>query len=575
MTLKKTFLKLVCCIVMAICITINGVACGSTRPGRQSDEVVNQEKSQLNIGSWNGDFHLTWLQELAKRFEEEYADYSFEEGKKGVQVWVNAGGYVYDSIASNVLNDTNDIIVTEQNNYYSFVNANDALDITDALTTPLTEYNESKSVVDKMNDDYWDYYGVGNSADRKDRKYYGVPWYETYCGFSYDIAYFEEENLYFAAEGEGRNGFVINEKTPKSNGPDGIKGTADDGLPATYEEFFKLLDRMYDLGMEPIAWGGNAQVYYNNLLAALATDYEGYDSMKTNYSFSGNTKIVSKINDDGSIDLENLEVSERNGYKLKQQAGLYYGLQLIEKILTTKDSEGQYKYYDPTHSTSSTFTHRAVQANFLRGGFTDEVKTRIGILMDSTWWYSGAEEIFKTMSTLQGGSSTERRFGFMPIPKVDADHFGEATYLNNWMTNIFARANVSTSQIPLIKQFMRFMHTDRSLSSFTRLTSSVRPFEYELTAEDEPLTSEFGKQNINIHRNAKVVNPWSTNKLMMDKYSDFTTNDTMYTTIISGSSYNLISNAIRGGRTARQYFEGFRTQYSESNWNNNYSKYFN
>lgn len=562
-------LKRTICLAMVATLTLSGAACGG-----RGGEGVDGGKSQLYIGSWNGDFHLTWLTEIADRFMVENAETEFEPGKKGVQVWVNPGSYVYDSVATSIVGDTNDIIISEQGNYMGFVNQKSALDITDAVTTPLTEYGETRSIADKMSTQYWDYYGIGASESPNERSYYGLPWYETYMGLTYDIAVFEEENLYFAAEGEGRDGFVVNAKTPKSNGPDGVFGTDDDGLPATYDDFFKLLDKMYDLGMEPVAWGGNAQVYLNNFLYALAADYEGYDSMLTNFTFNGETKIVSSINADGSVVLEDFIVTPAEGYKLKQQAGYYYGLKFLERLLTTQDGEGKAKYYDKDHSTTNGYTHRMVQSSFLRAGYVQGVNKRIGILLDGSWWHSGAEDVFATMSSIQGGSAQERRFGFMPLPKVDATHLGEATYFNNWMSNVNVRGNVETSKIPMIKQFIRYMHTDKSLSTFTRLTSAVRPFNYSLTESDEALTTTFGKQQLAIHVHNKIVSPWSRTPLMLNNYSAFVFNETAFTSIVNGASHNLISVSLRSGVSAKDYFEGFKKQYSQANWTNNYSRYF-
>jgi hypothetical protein len=126
----------------------------------------------------------------------------------------------------------------------------------------------------------------------------------------------------------------------------------------------------------------------------------------------------------------------------------------------------------------------------------------------------------------------------------------------------------------MAKQFVRFMHTDVSLSEFTRLTGAVRPFNYELTAEDEAVASTFAKQNINIRKNAKVVNPWSTNALVQNNLSVFMRNDTMYTSIVGGNSYNLVSNAIRDGVSAKDYFNGLATYMSKSNWEKNFSAWF-
>lgn len=562
--MKKLTTKIMALAMCAACI-IPAVGCG----GRGDGEEVDSKKSQLYIGSWNGDFQLEWLKVMGKRFEETYADHSFEPGKTGVQVHVSEGTYVYDTFATTIANCTEEILVSEQCNYYTFVNKNTVMDITDVTTTPLTEYGETRSIADKLTTADQDYYGVTRDGSVK---YYGLPWYETYTGFMYDLQLFEDENLYFAADGVGQNGFIVNSKTKKSNGPDGQEGTDDDGLPATYDEFFQLLDKMSELGFTPVIWGGGAQVYLNNLLSSLAADYEGYDDMMRNYLLEGEAEVVKEIKADGTIELETVEITNANGYELKRQAGYYYGLKFIERLLTTKGTNGSPKYYT-ADSTSDTFTHRAAQSNFIRGEYAQNVTT-CGILIDATWWYSGARETFEGMSNIPGASANERRFGIMPMPKVDENHLGEATYFNNWVTSINIRKGIEESKVDMAKQFVRFMHTDVSLSEFTRLTGAVRPFNYELTAEDEAIASTFAKQNINIRKNAKVVNPWSTNALVQNNLSVFMRNDTMYTSIVGGNSYKLVSNAIRGGVSAKDYFNGLATYMSKNNWEKNFSAWF-
>ena len=258
---------------IALCLSIV-TSCGKNGNGGRVDPYestpLNTDKAQLGITCWNGDFGIEWLNKIARRFEEFYADYSFDGGKtKGVQVSVNPGGHVYNT--TNLLNNTEEISIGEQASYYETVNAGTALDITDAVTTPLTEFGETKSIEDKfLSENDITYYGSLGSKETK--TYYGLPWYESFMGFQYDLDYFEDNNLYFAADGMGVNGFVTNSNMPKSNGPDGVNGTSDDGLPATYDDFFKLLDKIVDLGDEAVAWAGNAQVYINNLLSSLAAD---------------------------------------------------------------------------------------------------------------------------------------------------------------------------------------------------------------------------------------------------------------------------------------------------------------
>lgn len=57
-------------------------ACGD---GKKTDK----NKSQIYVGVFNAGIGYTWLEELAERFETAYADTSFEDGKTGVQVFID------------------------------------------------------------------------------------------------------------------------------------------------------------------------------------------------------------------------------------------------------------------------------------------------------------------------------------------------------------------------------------------------------------------------------------------------------------------------------------------------------
>ena len=58
-----------------------------------------------------------------------------------------------------------------------------ALDITEWVTTPLTEYGENESIVDKMHASDKEYYGQDKTAP----SYYGIPWYVSYMPINDDI----------------------------------------------------------------------------------------------------------------------------------------------------------------------------------------------------------------------------------------------------------------------------------------------------------------------------------------------------------------------------------------------------
>ena len=56
----------------------------------------------------------------------------------------------------------------------------------------------------------------------------------------------KNERLYFSddIDTDGTRKFIINNNTKKSCGPNGEYGDYDDGLPSSYQEFYKLLEKM-------------------------------------------------------------------------------------------------------------------------------------------------------------------------------------------------------------------------------------------------------------------------------------------------------------------------------------------
>lgn len=189
---------------------------------------------------------------MKARFEEFYAEESFEDGKKGVQVLIDNNQYTGFNFINNLSESYNSVFFTENVMYYDFVNKGLFEDITTEMTTPLTEYGDERSIEDKMYGGYIDYYKTD------DGKYYELPFYEAYPTIAYDIELYETRNYYFAkggapsefceftqsnntdkATGEFSGYKYVGAIGARSAGPDGKYGTNDDGLPATYDKFLR------------------------------------------------------------------------------------------------------------------------------------------------------------------------------------------------------------------------------------------------------------------------------------------------------------------------------------------------
>ena len=149
--------------------------------------------------------------------------------------------------------------------------------------------------------------------------------------------------------------------TQKSAGPDGdMNTTYDNGLPATYEEFFKLADYMVRKNIVPITWAGNVQTYVSSLLTSLWADFEGREQMMLNYNFDGTaTNIVDRFDSEGKPITKNLEITLDNGYETYgKQLGRYHALSFMEELLNNRT------YYNASLTFSPAQTHEMHKIHF-------------------------------------------------------------------------------------------------------------------------------------------------------------------------------------------------------------------
>lgn len=216
---------------------------------------IDNTRTQLYVGIYDGGIGTDSIYAVAKRFEARYKEHSFEDGKKGVQVMVTSSRN-YASPMVNTIKDMNEevFIGTSASANY-FAKKGLILDITDVYNMPMNKdivtgetLNgvESTTIKDKIRPDLKYHF-----MDDASQKYFGFAGPTTFYGIVYDIDLFEEENLFFNESGAG---FVTSKTDKRSAGPDNNAETAyDNGLPATYDQFFILCDEIANVKkMTPI-----------------------------------------------------------------------------------------------------------------------------------------------------------------------------------------------------------------------------------------------------------------------------------------------------------------------------------
>lgn len=532
-------------------------------------EEVDNKKTQLYVGYYYAGLGKEWIQQAKTLFEEKYADTSFEEGKKGVQVVLDLdkAGLNGGDLLNTIKSKRDQVFFVENADYYSFANESNlkVADITDIVTSKVD--GEDVTIEDKLDDKSKAYYNLGTEESPK---YYALPYYEGVFGINYNKDLFEQNNWYFAA-GKCADDvnldtvdlsslFVTSPEDKKSAGPDGIEGTSDDGLPATYKDFEALLIRIKTSGSYiPMAWCGNYLTYLVEFMNALWADAEGKDQFALNWSIDGTATSLVEVKDGQVTAMPATEITGNTGWKLHHQEGKYNALEFAKMCVS--DSS----YYHPD-SFSSSLTHTDVQRQFVNGTGSG---SQIAMLLDGNWWEVEATSWFDENEN-SDNAKINRNFGLMPIPKPTKEQIGEGRTLitlNNSMA--FINANTSEEIMPLAKEFLKFCHSDEVMNIFTQTTSMMRPFNYTLTEDTLSKMSAYGKEMYQLHLDASDE---SKKVWIVDCYpntSDAIRNTTLLDVKTWGWTYGSVSNPFvhfknNPNDTAESYFNNVINAYTIS-----------
>ncbi|MBQ8685735.1 MAG: hypothetical protein IJ514_06170 [Clostridia bacterium] len=513
--MRKIFKKTICSL---LAVTTAAVALAGCNPYDDDEVEIDETKTQLYVYNYNGGYGSKWLDNVKNRFETQFAGYEGENGKVGVQVIVENGKRLGTAYLEVIATDRNEVIFTESIYYYDFVSRGLLCDMGDAVTTPLTEYNETVSIMDKLSVEQQNFYKSGDSV-------YAVPFRSNVQGITYDMDLFAEGEFYFAKggapseyceytqnnnespasgsfDGDPTNymDYTFTDGTDANNmsaGPDGKYGTTDDGLPATYDEFFIMCDKMVDNETTPMIWTGQyATNYLNHFMDQLIADYEGLEQFNMYYSFDGTAKHLvdtDALNATGEVSYLPAQTitpgKEGNGYLMSQSAGRYYALQFFERLIKNKD------YYD-AKSFNQTESHLGAQSDFL---YSKWESRNIAMLMEGIWWENEAETAFSELSVHDGSSKLERNFGLMYLPKATEAQIGEtSTYADILNSLCMINGNIKEEKKELARQFVRFCFTEESNRAWNVDTGTPRAMEYTLLESDWAQISTFGKRIYNI-----------------------------------------------------------------------------
>ncbi len=554
--------KLSFIIVFAMLLSTVAMFAGCTKGG----VAIDNTKTQLYISNYDGGQGTTWLYDknsidtLVGRFEEAYKNVSFEEGKMGVQVHVKATKEKGSSILSSMSALTEEIFFSEDIPYYSQASQGKFLDITDVIADVTDSAKNPGVSIDSTRLE-------GLSVNGK---YYALPHYEIYDGLVYDKTLFENENLYFSnvMSNDGMHKFVESEDETRSPGPDAKMGTSDDGLPMTVGEFYKLCDEMVDKNITPMVWSGEHAFNFSHAFHVFYANALSRDELLANYSFDSNgtaTKVITGFNGSTPV-IEEVVITEENGYLVRQQAAKYYALEFLHKLYTTE------AWYYADSVKNSVFSSKMAQEVFVRNVFEGGTTKPIGMLFDGNWWYNEASSVIQETKDNYGAQAANREFGYMTIPTAqtmaEANEGIEMKLVNNYNSYAFIKANIAPEKIECAKEFLRFAYTEKNLQQYTLDTGLSKAVDYSMTDAQLAQLPTFASDLIAYKMEHGSIDTRSTSTIYL-KYFEA---DIKEASEIKGiGSFDWIPNAFKNSKvTPANYFTGMWI--SQSDWQNKYNK---
>ncbi|MBQ3019017.1 MAG: hypothetical protein IJD77_00305 [Clostridia bacterium] len=540
------------------------------------NEDIDPDRTQLFVYSYTAGYGSDWIISVKEKFEELHKDdTNWETGKTGVQVVLDAKKNDIMGKAESIPGEDNEVFFAESAYYYTLKAKGVLGDITDAVTTEIPNDN-GKTIYDKMTEGQRKSFGIEENGKTH---YYGIPHNNTFTGIIYNKDLFDKKQFYFAKEPVGtglQDLFVLSETEQRSYGPDGRTGVVDgvdysldDGLPATYEEFFTLMEYMYQNNVTPIAWNGYRYFSYLNwMVQAFVSDYEGYDQMMLNFNLNGEATDLGTVDKNGEFvkDAQTTQIGQDKDsvVALSRQAGKYYALQFIDRL--TEYAQNKDKEYVKSGMYDSGYMHTAAQYDFIVGS-ANGVNKDIGMLIEGIWWEAEAKNDLVYAESL---GIKDPKFALMPLPNATEEKLasrtaGEKSALYDQLFGLtFMKSNVADWKKPLALDFIKFCHSDTMLKDYTLNTGAPKAFNYEMTETELSQLTYFGRSVWNAKATSDIIYPYAQNERYINNQSRFSTFDMYYST--TSSTYRWIADGMKAGVSAADYFKGLATYNKNYTW---------
>lgn len=477
-------------LIMAVLMAFGAFAFVGCGGGGQPSESVNDEMSQLNIGIFDAGLGTVWLDETIDEFEELYANVSFEDGKKGVQVWKDHKKEQFrpGNLMQTMPEYDNALYYLDQFNYNEYISKGLISDITEVIQEKCFDedgnwaFATGKPAVKTIEDTMA--YDLDKSFKKGD-KYYGIPYYYMPTGMIYDADLFNTRGLYMFKNNQFGAKQADIDAGLCSVGPDGVPNTTDDGMPNTWNDFIRLMNYMVSADVIPFTWDGQNLYQLKYAFNQIYANYEGANNYLLNFSFDGY---------DTGLELQ---ISESNKRQLFNQEGR------VAAIKAMYDIEANEKYYSAKALTQG---HTEAQFEYVWSKNDD---MPIAMFTEGGYWESEARAVFDEMAIVDKADGYgQRDFRLLPVPRF-TNVLGVKAQTNTQRVVVGASAGIvcisaknkcenPTVQRELAELFLQFAQSREQLVDFTKNTGACfRPFTYTTKPEEIKTYTKFAQSVLN------------------------------------------------------------------------------
>ena len=269
------------------------------------------------------------------------------------------------------------------------------------------------------------------------------------------------------------------------------------------------------------------------------------------------------MDNNGNVTLLNsTPIDSENGYELAKQAGKYYALYFLEKII----DEG----WNNDGAFEQTFSQTNTQDEFILG---DNEGTQSAMLMDGVWWEMEANSTFLTLEQSGLAGKNERNYGWMPLPcatKEKAEERAEKlkngengyTLIDMHNSLCFIGKGISAGAKEVAIDFIQFAYTDTSLAEFSKITDTTKAVQYTLAGEEKAEMSAYGRSILEVQEKADIVYPFSDSTFFQNNDTYFCDTINLYYT----KDGNNPANAFKTGKSAKSYFDDVYSYMMNTSW---------